>query len=182
MDTSVLELDVPRKMEAPNAFGATRFSMRGLPVLSQGSSFDPLASAENLWLSVKVYANGGENALHRHSTEDHSFVVIQGRATFEFDKGLTLTLKQYEGVMLPKGILYKFTAHEEENLVLMRIGGAQRASPGAGRGDLGSHGIPLEIVADTFDADAERKSATSTMSGALRRPTIKVPGKFFMKD
>src|SRR5665213_337103 len=75
------------KRETIGASGATKFSMRGLPLLSDGASFDALATADNLWLSVKVYSSGGENALHKHTVEDHAFVVLQGRGTFHFDDG-----------------------------------------------------------------------------------------------
>lgn len=181
MTTTSLEPLNSRTTRAPNAFGATPFSMRGLPMLSQGQSFDPLAAAENLWLSVKVYANGGENALHRHTTEDHAFVVVQGRASFAFEDGSTLTLGKHEGLMLPKGVLYKFTAHEEENLVMIRIGGAQRKQPGK-PGEVTSFGMPTEIAYDTYDADTERKSTTSTMTGKFVKPPVKVPGKFLLQD
>ena len=49
---------------------AVVFSMRNLPLLEQGTTYDSLATAENLWTSVKVYASGGENALHAHGGED----------------------------------------------------------------------------------------------------------------
>ena len=58
---------------------AVLFSMRNLPLLEQGTTYDPLATAENLWMSIKVYASGGENALHAHGGEDHAFIVLQGR-------------------------------------------------------------------------------------------------------
>ena len=66
---------------------AVVFSMRNLPLLEQGTTYDPLATAENLWVSVKVYASGGENALHSHGGEDHSFIVLQGKANFTFADG-----------------------------------------------------------------------------------------------
>ena len=42
------------------------FSLRNTPLLEQGTTYDPLATAENLWVNLKVYASGGENALHSH--------------------------------------------------------------------------------------------------------------------
>lgn len=81
------------------------FSMRNLPLLEQGTTYDPLATAENLWLLVKVYASGGENALHSHGGEDHSFIVLQGKATFTFGDGRTQLVGVHEGVMIPKDAL-----------------------------------------------------------------------------
>ena len=69
---------------------AVLFSMRNLPLLEQGTTYDPLATAENLWVNIKVYASGGENALHSHGGEDHAFIVLQGKATFTFGDGRTV--------------------------------------------------------------------------------------------
>ena len=80
-----------------------KFSMRGLPLLVQGTANHPMATVDNLWLSVKVYASGGENALHAHLVEDHAFVVLQGRATFFFEDGSSCEVLPFEGIMLPKG-------------------------------------------------------------------------------
>jgi len=123
------------------------FSLRDTPLLEQGTSYDPLATAENLWVNLKVYASGGENALHSHAGEDHAFVIMQGKATFTFDDGRTQIVGQYEGVMLPKNAKYKFEADEAENLVMLRVGGgvrdADRLLPGVGRphGTGNDHGM-----------------------------------------
>jgi mannose-6-phosphate isomerase-like protein (cupin superfamily) len=157
-----------------------KFSMRGVPLLAQGASYDALASADNLWLSVKVYASGGENALHYHTQEDHAFVVLQGRATFYFADGSTFEALPFEGVMLPKGSVYRFEAGEEENLVLLRIGGAQRNNPENRR--LQRHGAPAELAGTTFDADGSIKVGSAPKTGTPSLPIIPVPGKFFPKD
>ena len=156
------------------------FTMRGLPLLSSGASFDPLATAENLWLSVKVYSSGGENALHAHMAEDHAFVALQGRATFHFEDGSTQTIRQFEGVMLPKGVFYRFEAGEEENLVLMRIGAAQRKTKGFD--SLARHGSPTEITSQTIDHDGSKKNARDAKTGTPAMPIIEIPGKFFAPD
>lgn len=161
------------------ATGATKFSMRGLPLLTQGASFDPVSTADNLWLSVKVYASGGENALHAHSVEDHAFVVLQGRATFHFADGSTCEALQYEGVMLPKGTFYRFEAGEEENLVLLRIGGAQRKD--LANRKLQKHGTPMELQATTYDYDGGKKDARDPKTGTPALPIIVKPGAFFPK-
>src|SRR5438552_9328020 len=106
------------------------FSMRKLPLLEQGTTYDPLATAENLWVNIKVYASGGENALHSHGGEDHAFIVLQGKATFTFGDGRTAIVGQHEGVMIPRNGLYKFVADETENLVMLRVGGGVRTATG----------------------------------------------------
>src|SRR5262249_7369490 len=136
--------------------GATRFSMRGAPLLSEGASYDGLATADNLWLSLKVYSSGGENALHAHTVEDHAFVVLQGRGTFYFGDGSTSDVIQYEGIMIPKGVTYRFEADETENLVLLRVGGAQRKTNDTA---VTKTGTPAELKGTVFDADGSEKDA-----------------------
>ena len=58
---------------------AVVFSMRNTPLLQQGTIYDPLATAENLWVNLKVYASGGENALHSHGGEDHASSFCRAR-------------------------------------------------------------------------------------------------------
>src|ERR1700761_4773945 len=85
---------------------AVVFSMRNTPLLQQGTIYDPLATAENLWVNLKVYASGGENALHSHAGEDHAFIILQGKATFTFVDGSTRVVGKYDGVMIPKNAKY----------------------------------------------------------------------------
>ena len=118
---------------------AVLFSMRNLPLLEQGTTYDPLATAENLWVNIKVYASGGENALHAHGGEDHAFIVLQGKATFTFGDGRTSVVGKYEGVMIPKNALYKFEADQSENLVLLRVGGGAQESRRSERSDAFRH-------------------------------------------
>jgi mannose-6-phosphate isomerase-like protein (cupin superfamily) len=176
MEADLLQQIGPTK-EALGKSGATKFSMRGLPLLSQGASFDAVATADNLWLSVKVYSSGGENALHVHTVEDHAFVVLQGHATFYFGDGTSCEAMQYEGVMLPKGVSYRFNASEEENLVLLRIGAAQRKTTGIG--DLQKHGTPMELKGTVFDEDGTAKNGRGGVKKTPNPPIIRVPDKFF---
>ena len=176
MNINVKASDAP-KNENIGETGATKFSMRGLPLLSEGASFDALATAENLWLSVKVYSSGGENALHIHPLEDHAFVVLQGRGTFHFGDGSTKEVVQYEGVMLPKGVAYRFEADERENLVLLRIGAAQRKTTGIA--ELQRHGTPIEFKDTAIDADGSRKDPKAEKTGTPSRPIVQIPGRFF---
>jgi mannose-6-phosphate isomerase-like protein (cupin superfamily) len=156
---------------------AVLFSMRNLPLLEQGTTYDPLATAENLWLSIKVYASGGENALHAHGGEDHAFIVLQGKATFSFGDGSTAVVGKYEGVMIPKNALYKFQADEAENLVLLRVGGGARKV--SGLKDLTHFGTPKDILAQTTFADGSIKDGGSVKNGETAKPRVYATGKFF---
>ena len=46
------------------------------PLLDEGRSNTPLSHTGNMWATLKVYASGGENGLHAHTNEDHTFVVL----------------------------------------------------------------------------------------------------------
>ena len=156
---------------------AVTFSMRNLPLLEQGTSYDPLATAENLWVNIKVYASGGENALHAHRGEDHAFIVLQGKATFTFGDGRTEEVGLHQGVMIPKNVEYKFEADETENLVLLRVGGGQRAQ--GGLEDLTRFGAPKEINRQTVFADGSVKVGNSVQNGESGKQRIYARGKYF---
>jgi len=159
---------------------AVLFSLRNTPLLQQGTIYDPLATAENLWVNLKVYASGGENALHSHGGEDHAFIVLQGKATFTFGDGRTAVVGQYEGVMIPKNGLYKFTADESENLVMLRVGGGVRTATGLD--DLAPFGTPKDVVQKTTFADGEVKQRDALKNGETAKKRIYARGKFFAPD
>jgi mannose-6-phosphate isomerase-like protein (cupin superfamily) len=159
---------------------AVLFSMRNLPLLEQGTTYDPLATAENLWVNIKVYASGGENALHSHGGEDHAFIVLQGKATFTFGDGRTSVVGQYEGVMIPKNVAYKFEADQSENLVLLRVGAGARKI--AGLNDLTPFGTPKDVVQQTTFADGSIKDGNSARNGETSKPRIYARGKYFAPD
>lgn len=153
------------------------FSLRDTPLLEQGTIYDPLATAENLWVNLKVYASGGENALHSHAGEDHAFIILQGKATFTFDEGRTQVVGKYEGVMLPKNAKYKFEADEEENLVMLRVGGGVRTETGLE--DLTHFGTPKDVTAKTTFADGEVKVGDAKKNGETAKKRVYAEGKFF---
>lgn len=161
----------------PTLADRNRFSLRGLPLLGQGTANHPMARAENLWLSAKVYAKGGENISHMHPKEDHAFMVLQGHATFHFDDGSTVEADPFEGVMLPKGIYYWFEASEGENLVLPRIGAAQRTTQGLGNAQ--DSGAPEEIRGTSVLADGRMKNGREARRGTPSYEVVTLPGKFF---
>lgn len=154
-----------------------KFSMRDLPMLKQGTTYDPLATAENLWASVKVYASGGENALHSHSTEDHLFVIMQGKATFFFGDGSSTVARQFEGVMIPRNVQYRFEADTAENLVLLRVGGGVREVRGVEK--LSAHGTPLDVNAAMTYADGAIKLGDEARNGETGKQRIYAQGEFF---
>lgn len=156
------------------------FSLRDTPLLEQGTTYGPLATAENLWVNLKVYASGGENALHSHGGEDHTFIIMQGKATFTFGDGRTQVVGKYEGVMLPKNAKYKFVADEAENLVILRVGGGVRTETGLD--NLTSFGTPKDVVAKTSFADGEVKVGNDPKNGESSKTRIYAEGKFFAAD
>jgi mannose-6-phosphate isomerase-like protein (cupin superfamily) len=153
------------------------FSMRNLPLLEQGTTYDSLATAPNLWLSIKVYASGGENALHAHRAEDHAFIILQGEATFTFGDGSQRKVGTHEGVMLPRNVHYKFEADTKQNLVLLRVGGGQRTIEGLG--ELNPFGTPKEIAKQTIFSDGSEKIGNDPRNGETSKKRIYAEGKFF---
>ncbi len=97
------------------------FSIGG-PYLSEGRVNIDLARTDLLTLSLKINAEGGENAVHMHMNEDHSFVVLEGEVTFFDEHGVGTTLGQYEGIMIPKGAFYRYLNTGDRNLFLLRVG------------------------------------------------------------
>jgi len=96
------------------------------PLLAQGRFDNKVARTDLLTLIVKVYASGGENALHMHPYEDHSFIVLSGEATFHIGaEDNVRVLTKYEGVMLPRGVTYWFCSSSPDNLVMLRVGAAE---------------------------------------------------------
>jgi quercetin dioxygenase-like cupin family protein len=92
-----------------------------VPLVDKGRDVVSPAYTDNLWFKLKSYASGGENALHAHPYQDHSFIVLQGSARFYGPNGETKDLIAYQGIMLPAGCFYRFECTSKENLVLLRI-------------------------------------------------------------
>ena len=91
-------------------------------MLKKGRTNTNLAATENMWATLKVYASGGENGLHTHTNQDHTFLVLQGSARFYDENGKTTDVNKFEGIMLPAGAYYWFEATSKEELVLFRMG------------------------------------------------------------
>ncbi len=116
------------------------FKMRA-HMLEQGRTNTALAWTDNMWATLKVYASGGENGLHTHPNEDHTFIVLQGKARYYDADGGHTDVGKHEGIMLPAGAYYWFEAISKEPLVLVRIG--CRVGPQDAAGRLNSRGEPM---------------------------------------
>jgi mannose-6-phosphate isomerase-like protein (cupin superfamily) len=110
------EVDLSLNTQKP-----TVFALRA-QLLDQGRTDTMLAASEDLTLRIKVYASGGENELHAHTGEDHTFIILQGSARFFGPEGEEIELTQHQGILLPKGTYYRFFATSKEPLVMIRVG------------------------------------------------------------
>jgi mannose-6-phosphate isomerase-like protein (cupin superfamily) len=100
---------------------AQLFSLR-TPYMKQGRITQLVAETDNMWLHTKINYEGGENEIHTHLDEDHSFIVLEGQMSVFDEKGNEMKLEKYQGVMLPKGAYYRYLNTGKENLVVLRIG------------------------------------------------------------
>jgi mannose-6-phosphate isomerase-like protein (cupin superfamily) len=130
------------------------------PLLDQGRSNTPLAHTENMWATLKVYASGGENGLHTHPNEDHTFIVMQGNARYYGPDGVIGDRGPMEGIMLPAGAYYWFEAISAEPLVLLRIG--SRVGPQDPGGRLNIRGEPMP-----GDSPENKQSPVKVKEGAF---------------
>ena len=128
------------QIAADNKGKPQAFKMR-TQLLEQGRANIPVAATEDLTVMVKVYASGGENGLHAHPTEDHTFIILQGAATFYDEEGEMATLNAHEGILVPKGSLYRFHSVESEGpLVMLRVGSPNYALQGKASSRVGPAG------------------------------------------
>jgi mannose-6-phosphate isomerase-like protein (cupin superfamily) len=109
------------RADAPTDVAPQLFKLR-TPLLSQGRLDTVLAETDVMQIRMKCYAAGGENALHAHPAEDHTFVVLAGQARFWGSDGEIATLGRNQGILLPRGCYYRFESCADEPLVLLRVG------------------------------------------------------------
>ena len=80
--------------EKPKSY---KFSLK-TPYLEKGRITNLVAETENLWIHTKINAEGGENAIHAHLDEDHSFIVLEGEMTvFDEAHGLVGSIRCHPG-------------------------------------------------------------------------------------
>jgi mannose-6-phosphate isomerase-like protein (cupin superfamily) len=89
------------------------------------------AATHAMNVAIKCYAEGGENAFHTHGHEDHTFVVLAGRAVFQQPDQPDRELGRNEGILLPAGAYYKFEAVPGEPLVMLRVGNSYKPVEGS---------------------------------------------------
>src|ERR1700680_6109 len=75
-----------------------------------GRTDTPVAASDKMWVVLKPYAADGENGLHAHPNEDHTFVVLQGEAIFYGPNDEEKAIGKNEGVLPPHGTFYWFKA------------------------------------------------------------------------
>lgn len=116
----------------------------------------------------------GEDEIHTHPTEDHTFVVMHGSARFFFPDRDDIVLSDWEGIFLPRGCYYAFVAEGEESLVMMRFGALAEPLPANGQERIDPYGRPLER-----DLPAALTGPGRDIPRGLMGPREPVPGKFF---
>jgi mannose-6-phosphate isomerase-like protein (cupin superfamily) len=152
-----------RTEERPKAY---KFSLK-TPYMQQGRVTQLLAKTDNMWIHTKVNAEGGENAVHCHLDEDHSFIVLEGQMSVFDEKGNEMHLEKYQGVMIPKGAYYRYLNTGEGNLVVLRLGsGINAMKQGGEEMRVRPDGKPLPALSE------ENKTL----------PPIEMPGKFFAES
>ena len=149
--------------EAPKAY---TFSLK-TPYMKQGRVTQLVAETANMWIHTKINAEGGENEIHCHLDEDHSFIVLEGEMSVFDEKGNEMKVKQYQGVMIPKGAYYRYLNTGSGNLVVIRVGAAAKGQPqGGDEMRVRPDGRPLPA------GSVENKTL----------PPIEMPGKFFAES
>ena len=152
-----------QEVERPRSY---KYSLK-TPYMEQGRVTQLVAETDNMWIHTKINSEGGENAVHCHLDEDHSFVVLEGRMSVFDEKGNELTIEKYQGVMIPKGAYYRYLNTGDGNLVMLRIGCGIDAKPQRGEdARLRPDGKPLPSNSE------ENKTLTP----------IEMPGKFFAES
>ena len=102
--------------------GAPQFFRLTARLPEKGNTDTILAATGRSWIVIKTYAEGGENAIHAHPNDEHTFVVLQGRADFIGPKDERRSCGPYEGVIMPAGAYYRFESVGGEPLVMIRMG------------------------------------------------------------
>jgi mannose-6-phosphate isomerase-like protein (cupin superfamily) len=145
---------------------AKMFSLK-TPYMQQGRVTQLVAETPNMWIHTKINAEGGENEIHTHLDEDHSFIVLEGEMSVFDEKDNEMKLKQYQGVLLPKGAYYRYLNTGEGNLVVLRVAAGVRNKPKTG------------------DATRVRPDGQEILGGSVENkslPPIEMAGKFFAES
>ena len=124
-------MQTARKLEPTEKPKTQKFSLR-TPYMKQGRITQLVAETENMWIHTKINYEGGENEIHCHLDEDHSFIVIEGQMSVFDENGNEIKVEKYQGVMIPKGAYYRYHNTGKENLVVIRVGAGIKGKPQGG--------------------------------------------------
>ena len=161
-----MQASAAAKKESDERTRAYTFSLK-TPYMKQGRITQLVAETANMWIHTKINAEGGENEIHAHLDEDHSFIVLEGEMSVFDEKGNEMKLKQYQGVMIPKGAYYRYLNTGSGNLVVIRVGAGVKGQPQGGEEmRVRPDGRPL------LAGSVENKTL----------PPIEMPGKFFAES
>jgi len=106
---------------AANTKRATYFRLRQR-LVKQGRAATCLAATDKMRIALKVYAGGGERTLHAHPHEDHTFIVLHGKVRFFDRAGRSIVLAAHRGLLIPRGVHYRFDIVTRAPAVMLRIG------------------------------------------------------------
>jgi mannose-6-phosphate isomerase-like protein (cupin superfamily) len=106
---------------------ASTFKLK-TPLITGGRSHIPLAKTEHMTVGLNYYTPGRKNKLHTHPGEDHTFVVMDGEATFYNREHQPTVLRKGEGIMLPENHYYYFESTGNRSLALFRVS-AKKGNP-----------------------------------------------------
>jgi mannose-6-phosphate isomerase-like protein (cupin superfamily) len=124
-------MEPARKLDVAERPKAQKFSLR-TPYMKQGRITQLVAETENMWIHTKINYEGGENEIHCHLDEDHSFIVLEGQMSVFDEKGNEQKIEKYQGIMIPKGAYYRYLNTGSENLVVLRVGAGIKGQPQGG--------------------------------------------------
>lgn len=137
---------IAQQVERASSTRPSAFAVRA-QMLSQGRTETVLAASNLLTVRLKVYASGGENVLHAHAEEDHVFLILQGEAEFFDADGLLGVFGAHQGVLLPRGSVYRFNSTGSEPLVMVRVGAPNESALGLD-GRIDRHGASFDPADD----------------------------------
>src|SRR4030095_4205821 len=141
-------MQASKKLDPTEKPKTQKFSLR-TPYMKQGRITQLVAETENMWIHTKINYEGGENEIHTHLDEDHSFIVLEGQMSVFDEKGNEIKVEKHQGVMIPKGAYYRYLNTGSENLVVLRIGaGVKGQKQGGEETRVCPDGKPLNALSE----------------------------------
>lgn len=65
----------------------------------------------------------GEYHWHKHDVEDEFFFTLNGELLIDIENSETITLKQHQGYVVPKGVVHKTRAPEKTVVLMIETAG-----------------------------------------------------------